>query len=397
MKTLKIAMIGQKRIPSREGGVEIVVQELAVRMVALGHSVTVYNRRGHHVGGKKYDGADLKNYQGVQIRTVPTIDKRGFSALTSSFFASIKALFGRYDCIHYHAEGPSVMLWLPHLFGIHTVTTIHGLDWKRKKWGRLASWYLKLGEKTAVKFADEIVVLSLSMQQYFLDTYHRHTVLIPNGVSKPEVMKADLITKRWNLTKDSYLLFLGRIVPEKGICCLIDAFKNVSTDKKLVIAGGASNTESFMAQVKRQAIADSRILFTGFVDGRELEELYSNAYLYCLPSELEGMPLSLLEAMSYGNCCVTSDIPECTEVGGNYTVSFHRGSAEELRETLQKLSDNPVLVSKHKLGVRNYICNRYGWDDVVQRTLKLYLGSELTEVFQGSSESGKWGNRGNRK
>lgn len=193
--------------------------------------------------------------------------------------------------------------------------TSAGLDWDREKWrGSVASKFIRGGEKNAVKYADEIIVLSKDVQKYFLETYGRETHFIPNGVNRPEVREAKLITDHFGLEKDSYILFLGRLVPEKGIRYLVEAFKNVKTDKKLVIAGGSSDTDSFMEELKELAKGDDRILFTGFVQGAMLDELYSNAYIYTLPSDLEGMPLSLLEAMSYGNCCLVSDIPECAEV-----------------------------------------------------------------------------------
>ena len=217
--------------------------------------------------------------------------------------------------VHIHAEGPAFFCWIPKLFGKRVISTIHGLDWAREKWrGSVASKFIRGGEKNAVKYADEIIVLSKGVQKYFMDTYGRETHFIPNGVNRPEVREAKLITDNFGLKKDSYILFLGRLVPEKGIRYLVEAFKNVKTDKKLVIAGGSSDTDSFMEELKELAKGDDRILFTGFVQGAMLDELYSNAYIYTLPSDLEGMPLSLLEAMSYGNCCLVSDIPECAEV-----------------------------------------------------------------------------------
>ncbi|MGN0181277.1 MAG: glycosyltransferase family 4 protein, partial [Candidatus Ornithomonoglobus sp.] len=171
--------------------------------------------------------------------------------------------------------------------------------------------------------------------------------------------------------------FLGRIVPEKGITYLIDAFKRVQTEKKLVIAGGASDTDEFMNEVKKSAETDNRIMFTGFVQGQEMEELYSNAYLYVLPSDLEGMPISLLEAMSYGNCCLVSDIPECTEVVEDKAVTFKRGDAEDLCDKLQLLCDNSEIVQSYKDNASDYICERYNWDEVVDKTLELYKKGAL--------------------
>ena len=369
-KKLNIVMFGHKRIPSREGGIEIVVEELATRMVERGYHVTALNRRGKHVSGGVVER--LNEYKGVQIITVATIDKKGLAAMTSSLSAAWKAAWDEYDVVHIHAEGPAAMSWLPKIRHKRVIVTVHGLDWARAKWGGFATKYIKWGEKQAVKHADEIIVLSLGVQDYFEKTYGRKTVFIPNGVSRLELRPADEINKLWGLEKDGYVLFLGRIVPEKGLRYLIEAWKDIKTDKKLVIAGGSSDTEAFMNELK--AAAGDGVIFTGFQQGRVLEELYSNAYIYTLPSDLEGMPLSLLEAMSYGNCCLVSDIPECTEVVEDKAVVFPKGNTEELRKTLQGLLDEPDKVQKYKCEAADFICQKYNWDDVVERTLEIYRG-----------------------
>lgn len=369
---LNIVMLGHKRIPSREGGIEIVVEELSTRMVAAGHKVTCLNRAGSHVSGKAFDTEALTEHKGIRIKTVPTLDKKGLAAMTASVTGAIVAAFGRYDVVHFHAEGPCAMLWLPKLFGKRCIATIHGLDHQRAKWGKLARTYIMLGEKCATKFADKIIVLSKGVEQYFQDTYGRETVFIPNGVTKPESQEAQLITEEYGLKKDDYILFLGRLVPEKGISYLIDAFKSVRTDKKLVIAGGSSDTNEFADSLKAQAAGDDRILFTGFVQGRKLEELYSNAYAYVLPSDLEGMPLSLLEAMSYGNCCVTSDIEECAAVMEEYGATFPKGDVDGLCALLQRLCDDADEVKRYQEASADYITHKYSWDDVVNQTLELY-------------------------
>ena len=370
---LNICMFGQKRIPSREGGVEVVVEELATRMVQQGHSVTCYNRGGHHVSGSAFDAETRNEYKGVRLKTVPTIDKKGLAAVTSSFFAAVCSAFGPYDVVHIHAEGPAAFCWLPKLFGKRVIVTVHGLDWKREKWkGGFGSKYIHLGEKMAVKWADEIIVLNRKEQAYFKEKYGQNTIYIPNGVSRPEAEKADLITREFGLQKDTYILYLGRLVPEKGEHYLIKAFQQIKTDKKLVIAGGASDTDAYMEELKKLAAGDERILFTGFVQGRMLQELYSNAYVYVLPSDLEGMPLSLLEAMSYGNCCLTSDIPECAEVVGHHGLTFQKGDTEDLRRVLKDLCEQPLAVQDYKRKASDYICKKYNWDVIVQQTLYLY-------------------------
>ena len=371
-KKLNIAMLGHKRIPSREGGVEIVVEELSTRMVKAGHAVTCYNRSGHHVSGKEFGGGSLEEYRGVKLKSVLTVNRKGLAAMTSSFFAAICTAFGKYDLVHFHAEGPCAMLWLPKLFGKRCIATIHGIDWQRAKWGGFASKYIKFGEKVAVKYADEIIVLSEGVQKYFMDTYGRRTVFIPNGVNRPILRSPQRITEKYGLEKDEYILFLGRLVPEKGIPYLIEGFKGIKTQKKLVIAGGSSDTDAFMQELKKLALGDDRIIFTGFVQGQMLEELYSNAYLYTLPSDLEGMPLSLLEAMSYGNCCLVSDISECAEVVEDKTLIFRKSDVADLTRKLQFVCDYPEVVASYKAGASDFICSKYNWDDVVEQTLKLY-------------------------
>ena len=373
---LRIAMFGHKRIPSREGGVEIVVEELSTRMAELGNSVTVFNRRGHNVAGKEYDSSSYNKkqftYKGVNVKSVPTINRKGLAAVSSSFFACMKAAFGKYDVVHIHAEGPAYFCDIPHALGKRVVVTIHGLDWQRAKWGKFASKFINGGEKHAVKYADEIIVLSKAVQNYFKITYDRDTVFIPNGVNRSKIIPAELITDKYGLKKNSYVLYLGRIVPEKGIHYLVNAFKDIKTDKKLVIAGGASDTDEYMGKLRDLAKADDRIIFTGFTQGQELEELYSNAYVYVLPSDLEGMPLSLLEAMSYGNCCLTSDIDECASVIENHGLTFKKSDTDDLKQRLEDLLNNAAVVDNYKSTAADFICNKYNWDDVVDRTLELY-------------------------
>ena len=366
-------MIGHKRIPSREGGVEVVVEELSTRMALLGHDVTVYNRSGKHALDKSKRCDNLKEYKNVKIKKVFTIDKKGLAAVTSSFFATIKTLFSKANVVHYHAEGPCYWMWIIKFFSKKKiVATIHGLDWQRSKWSGFASKFIKKGEERAVRYADEIIVLSKNVKKYFKDTYNRTVSFIPNGVSKPEIIDADLINKKYKLEKDSYILYLGRLVPEKGIHYLIEAYNNVKTNKKLVIAGASSDTDEYFKSLKKLAKDNKNIIFTGFVEGKILQELFSNAYIYVLPSDLEGMPLSLLEAMSFGNCSLTSDIKECTEVIEENGVFFKKGNIQDLQKQLTLLCSDKKLVNKYKKTSQKFILNKYNWDDVVDKTLKLY-------------------------
>ena len=365
---MKIAMFGHKHIPSRDGGVEVVVTQLSRRMAGLGHQVTCYNRGGKQTG----------EVPGVICKQVPTINKKGIAAVTSSISAAICVALSRAQVVHIHAEGPAFLCWLPRLMGKRVVVTVHGLDWQREKWkGGLGAKYIRMGERAAVRYAHRIIVLSANVQKYFLDTYGRQTVLIPNGVEIPEPVAPEEI-RTLGLEKDSYILFLGRLVPEKGIHYLIEAFRQVSTDKKLVIAGGTSDTDAYTQQLHDMADGDERIVFTGFVQGRLLQELYSNAWVYCLPSDLEGMPLSLLEAMSYANCCLVSDIPEITEVTGCSAVTFPRSDITQLAQKLQQLCQDSEAVARCRSAAFAQIQKGHDWDMITQQTLQLYA-ADVTE------------------
>ena len=370
---MKIAMIGHKRIPSREGGVEIVVEELSTRMAKLGHRVTVYNRAGSHVSGDQHgEITNVKEYRGVRLINVPTPSHRAMNAMVYSLFATIHALLSDYDVIHYHAEGPSAMLFLTKLFRKKTVATVHGLDWQRSKWGGFATKYLLFGEKMIVKYADEVIVLSENVQSYFHEEYGRETSFIPNAVNKPTIQQAAVIQEKYGLAKDTYILFLARLVPEKGLHYLLEAFRSVETDMRLVVAGGSSHTDEYVKEIERQAAEDKRVILTGFVQGAELEELYANCFLYVLPSDVEGMPLTLLEAMSYGCRCLTSDIPENVSVTGAYAHAFKKADIADLRDKLNEACSGKLSYAPASDIAAN-VLSRYHWDDIVEQTLALYV------------------------
>ena len=373
-QSLKIAIIGHKRIPSNEGGIEKGVEEHAVRMAALGHQVVVYNRGDDHINGKEYNAERLKSYKGVRIVTVPT--PKAASVPIYSFLATVHAILTRYDVVSYRASGPCVMVALAKLFGLRCVASLHGFDSQRDKWGNFAKKYLALGEKIAATRADACLVLSEQMKRYIKETYGTEAIRFANGIDRPTRLPPQRIFEQWQLQKDEYLLSLGRVEPEKGLHYLIEAFLACKTNKKLVIAGGDSNHEYYERLVK-QAAGDSRIQFVGFVSGDTVRELYSNAFLFVLPSNLEGMANTLLEAMAYGNCCLISDIPENTEVAEDYAVTFSKGDVQDLKEKLQYLLDNPDEAAGMKARTADYILANYNWDIVVEQMLRIYRGERV--------------------
>lgn len=356
-------MIGQKRIPSREGGIEIHVEEIAKRLSEKGHCVDAYCRNGDK---------NLTKYEGINIIRVPTIDSKSLDAIVYSFIATMKALFKSYDVYHFHALGPSTMAILPKILGKKVVCTVHGLDWQRAKWGGFAKAYLKFGEYCSAKFAHKTIVLSKSVEEYYKNKYHITPIFMKNGVNPPVKETAILIKEKFGLEKDSYILFLARIVPEKGLHYLIDAYSKINTDKKLVIAGDSSHSDDYCDEIKRKAAENKNIVMTGFVQGKMLNELYSNAYVYVLPSDIEGMPLSLLEAFSYGNAILTSDIPENAEVVQDKGLTFKKNDIADLTDKLQFIIDNPKCCIEFKNGAAEHILKLCNWDEVADGLEQLY-------------------------
>ncbi len=334
---MKVAMVGHKVIPSRRGGIENVLTNLCPLLSEKGASVTCYNRSSDKVENEYIGTVKDKKYKGVTLKNAWTINKKGLSAMVASFTAAICAAFGKYDIVHFHAEGPCAAMWIPKLFGKRCVATVHGLDWQREKWGKgFASKYIKFGERVMVKCANEIIVLSESAREYFKQNYNRDTVLIHNGIERPLKKEAEKITKLYGLSKNDYLCIVSRLTAEKGVHYLIDAYNSIKTNKKLVIAGDTSDTDEYVEMLKQKASGNPDIIFTGFISGDILAEIYSNAYLVTLPSDIEGMSLSLLEALAYGNAVLCSDISENTLVTENKAMHFRKSNVEDLAKNCKQ-------------------------------------------------------------
>lgn len=360
---MRLAMIGHKDFPSRSGGVEVVVFELSTRLAQRGHSVTVYNR-GRRAGDNQ------GSVQGVAYVRTATSQRQSLNALLYSITATLQALPQKYDLIHYHALGPSVMMLLPHLRGIPTVATVHGLDWQRAKWNRLGAAYLKLGERIIARYADEVIVLSRDVQSYFWNTYGRSTNLIENAVTPIETAPCCEIRRQFGLERHEYVLYLARIVPEKGLHHLIRAFRRCEGPYRLAVTGELPDND-YGREIRRLADGCDRIVFTGFVQGQVLQELYSNCALYVLPSHVEGMALTLLEAMSAGARCLTSDIPENTDVLGEFGTFFISGDEESLYQALSSLLSQPAENPRAE-EQRQLIRRQYSYDTMVEKTLAVY-------------------------
>lgn len=325
---MKVAMIGHKDFPSRSGGVEVMVGGLAASLVRRGYEVTVYNRglqKGHNV----------YTTEGVQARRIFTFQKASLNAMVYSFLATFDALTRDCDVIHYHAIGPSVPLVIAKLFGKHTVCTVHGLNWKVDKWGGFASAYLKLGERVAAKYADDLVVLSESEWNYFQEKYDRTAILIPNAVQMRQPLPCNLIREKYGLEAGSYILYVGRISPEKGPLDLVEGYLKAHTDKKLV-----------------------------------------------LPSHTEGLSLSLLEALSLGVKCLVSDIPENTTVTADYGTAFRTEDTDSLARALERDTAQPLTPEQSKAQL-DYVRANFDYDIMLDRYEEVYhhvIGDPLKEI-----------------
>lgn len=372
---MRIAMLGLKGLPVPHSGVERQVVELGRRLAAMGHEVTAFCR-------PQYTEAK-GSYEGIKIRLLPSVNTKHLDAITHTAAGTLATLFSGYDVVHYHAIGPSLFSLLPRAVGSKTVVTVHGLDWQRDKWGGFASRVLRLGEWTSANFPDRTIVVSKTLKQYYDSKYGKSVAYIPNGITLPEVLPPDKIKRLYGIDGGDYLLFVARLVPEKGCHHLIEAFRKTDTKKKLVIAGGSSHTEQYVASLKGMASGDSRIVFTGHVHGEVLGELFSNAYLYVQPSLIEGLSIALLEALSYGLGALVSDIPENREVieqdgeEGDWRKSagftFRAGDASDLQTRLESLLGDEALVTGRAEGARAYVSSHYDWDLIARQTEGVYL------------------------
>lgn len=367
-------MIGQRGLPATFGGIEHHVEELGSRLAGMGQEVTVFCR-------SNYSPTELEEHRGMRLRHSATIGTKHLDAIAHSATSTVTAMAGRFDILHYHGLGPGLLAPLPrYLSGAKVVQTVHGMDNLRAKWGPGARAVLNTAAWTSAHVPDRTIVVSQALAGQYAGQ-GRATTYIANGVSAREAVPAGEITERWGLQRDGYLLFVGRLVPEKRPDQLIRCFSKVSSDVKLVIAGGSSFTNDYSRSLAEAAAGDERVIFPGWVYGRLLEELYSNASAFVLPSSLEGLPLTLLEAAAHGTPCIASDIACNVEVlGGDgpghrlFAVGDDTALAEALRRAVEETSAERAGTA----ALQQDVLRRYNWDDAAARTAAVYeelLGS----------------------
>ncbi|HTR97554.1 MAG TPA: glycosyltransferase family 4 protein [Candidatus Acidoferrales bacterium] len=362
---MRIAMIGQKGIPATYGGIERHVDEISRRLVARGFDVDVFCRLYYTPAGT--------SYHGVHLLRRPSIHTKHLDAITHTTWSTLESLVHHYDVVHFHALGPALFSGIPRLAGRRTVVTVHGLDWQREKWGRFARWFLRRCERPAAHLPDRTIVVSKTLREHFREHHHCDATFIPNGTNLPQLRPPKKLASL-GLTPGRYVLFVGRLVPEKGVHYLCEAFNGIDTDMKLALVGGLSFTPDYVEMLRR--FQSDRIRLLDYVFGESLEELWSNAYCVVQPSTMEGLSIALLEALSYGRCVLISDIPENMEVAEECALSFRSKDVGDLREKLERLIRHPELVADYGERAKRHILQHYSWDNVADATAELYRGLE---------------------
>jgi glycosyltransferase involved in cell wall biosynthesis len=383
-RSVRVAFIGGRGVVSQYSGIESYYEQAGHELARLGHEVTVYCR--------SYFTPPMSTHNGMRVRRLPTIRSKHLETFVHTLLSTAHAMTSDYDVIHYHCLGPALFSFLPRLAGKKTVVTVQGLDWQRGKWGRVAARVLRWGEAAAVSSPDATMVVSRTLQRYYRQQYNRDTIYVPNGARlAPRRLPRQLI--EWGLVPDNYVLFLGRFSPEKNCHLLINAFEAQHTNMKLILAGGSSHSDAYAESLRRHE--SDRIRFLPWVSGNDLDELLSNAALFVLPSDIEGLSLALLDAMAAGVCVLTSDIPENNEVVENAGFTFRKGDQGDLERMLDLLLHDPELRRQSTTRERERIQGQYLWPGIARSVEKTYydvLGwsseeqtrDELVNIFPGA-------------
>ena len=365
---MRVAVVGTRGLPDLQGGVERHCQELYSRLISLGCKVRVYARKGYVEPG-------TRSYKGVEVLPLWAPRSKNLEAIVHTFLALMHLTRHRkqFDIIHFHAIGPSLLVPLARCLGLNVVTTNHGPDYDRQKWGSTAKAMLRLGQYLGTRFASATIAVSQHIRQYLQERYRKAVIYIPNGVTIQESAPPGSLLDRCGVAAGKYLLAVGRLVPEKGLHDLLEAFEEMDTDWKLVIAGEADHEDDYSRSLKKKVAGNPRVVMLGFVRGQELAEAYSHAAFLVQPSYHEGLPLSVLEAMSYGLAVLASNIPAHRELVPEELL-FPPGDKSCLKQKLSQAIQHPpgpgVLAAN-----RRRIEADFNWDSIAKKTLSVYAAA----------------------
>jgi glycosyltransferase involved in cell wall biosynthesis len=369
-RKLKIACVGTRGLPSNYSGIETACDSLYTELAKRGHDITVYCRAR--------SGSSENVYRGIELKSIPALESFSLGTLTHAGASLAVALASkRFDLIHLHALAPGLFSRVCRVAGVSTIATVHGLDWKRAKWSGLGSKVLKLAERSLVQNVTRIVVVSRDLARYFESTYERNVTYIPNGIEDLKTTRLDssVSLAAFNLRPEGFVLYFGRLVPEKRIHDLILAFRELKTDDKLVITGELANGGAYVKRLIALAGKDPRIVFTGHQGRSVVNALAANAAAYVSTSELEGMPMSLLEAVSLGAPAVVTNIAPHLEILGeipSYDLFFSPGDVVGLRLLLEHVLDNKKYYRAVAQKSRAFFSEAYSWNLIADRTEQVF-------------------------
>jgi glycosyltransferase involved in cell wall biosynthesis len=360
---MRIAMLGGRGVPAHYSGSETCVEEVGARLVQRGHEVVVYCRQHNSQTG-------AHDYKGMRRVVLPSLNTKHLDTPSHTLFSLLHNFARRpVDVLHFHGVGNSIFLpWLKVMPG-KTVITVDGPDWERPKWGRFARRVLKASARLAVGLADSIITDSMVSQQYYWEQFGKKTEYIPYGADITEAPTSDALA-HYGLSRRCYILFVGRLVPDKGVHLLVEAFGGLHTDLNLVIVGDSPLFPEYVQRLK--STCDSRIKFLGFVFGEPYRQLCANAFAYVQPSLVEGTSPALLAAMGAGNCVVVNGIPENLETIGDAGLAFTRNDPADLRRILQMLIDFPGAVDVYRARARQRVMDVYNWDTIALQHERVY-------------------------
>lgn len=361
---MKIFVTGTRGIPDIPGGVEKHCQELFPRIVERGHETLLCTR-------DTYVSKKIDEWQGVKLINCFAPRRKSFEAIVHTFLSLLKARRYSPDIMHIQAIGPSLLTPLARIMGLKVVVTNHGPDYNRQKWGRVAKFVLRLGEQMGGLYANEVIAISSVINNIIRERCHRESNIIYNGVPFPPQNKRTNYLTQIGVEPKRYVVSVARFVPEKGLHDLINAFKPINTNYKLVIAGDADHETSYSRSLRKRAAEDSRIILTGYISGDPLNQIFTHAGLFVLPSYHEGLPIALLEAMSHGLSVLVSDIPANKEVGLSDDRYFRCGDIVDLRNKIEALMENG-FPEKEREELRNQVGEKYNWDRIAEQTIEVY-------------------------
>jgi len=371
---MKIAVIGSKGLPAAQGGIERHCEEIYPRMVRLGHQVDLF-ARASYTGTPSWRSYE---FRGVRVVPLPGLRVRGADALVTSALGALASVLSGYDIVHFHAVGPALFSFLPRFASAaRVVVTCHGLDWQRAKWGNMSSRLLRWGERSGVQFADRLISVSRELCDYFARVYGRESVYIPNAASGLVDSDPDFrFVESLGLVPGRYVVFVGRLVPEKRPELLIDAFTALDSGGwKLAIVGGASDSDAFRQSLAAKTLGREDVVFTGQLRGGRLAEIIRGAGLFVLPSDLEGLPLAMLEAMAECVPVLASDIPVHRHLASEGRgLLFAAGNVAACRRSLQWAVRHPQALAAMARNAQRYVAIHHDWEHITQQTLDLYRG-----------------------